>query len=60
MLVHRSVTPQQYVAGTHLIYTHWLREASWSKGPWLRIGNNGTGEAYNRILNMKGSVVLQF
>ena len=41
MLVHPSVTPQQYVAGIHLIYIHWWRERKGSKGPCLRIGNKG-------------------
>ena len=34
MLVHRRVTPQQYVAGTHL-YT-WVERDKWSNIPCLR------------------------
>ena len=41
MLVHRTVTPQQYVTSTHL-YT-WVKRESGVK--FLVKGNNATGEA---------------
>ena len=42
MLVHRRVTPQKYVAGTHL-YTSGWRETNRSKVPCLRKQRNGRG-----------------
>ena len=41
MLVHHRVTPQQYVAGTHLYI--WVRETKWRKVPVSKV--NATGEA---------------
>ena len=42
MLVHRRVTPQKYVASTHL-YTSGWRETNRSKVPCLRKQRNGRG-----------------
>ena len=52
MLIHRSVTPQQYVAGTHIIH---LGEERQSGVKFLVWGNNAMGEAYTQGLQIWSS-----